>query len=80
MKILKPGQQVTLHEGTKGEASTAVIGTVRQVCIHVDLSIQYQIGWWNDRTHQTVWLCAEELHEADDAAYLNLEPLSVKPA
>lgn len=56
MKILSPGQKVILHEGDPCEPSTRVEATIVGVSIYRDMTVQYQVRWWNDADMHEVTL------------------------
>jgi hypothetical protein len=73
VKLLRPGQIVALSEGRPGEPSTGIEGRISQITIYSDLSAQYKVVWWNDRTRNECWVSAADLVEPDDAIYLSIE-------
>ena len=69
MRVLKPGQEVTLSD----DLAHPVEGRIRCVMIYEDMSVQYECRWWADGEPTCAAFFADELQEPDDAKYIEVE-------
>ena len=71
MRILSPGQTVTLSEGDALEGVKPIEGRITSVTLFDDLSAQYSVRWWADGEPVTADFSLGEL-ESDDPKYLDV--------
>jgi hypothetical protein len=68
MRVLKPGQKVTLHD----DPTQPVEGHIRCVTVYDDMSVQYECRWWCDGNPEVDTFSAGEIEEPDDPVYLTI--------
>lgn len=65
MRLLTPGQSVTIKEAEPGEDSTAIRATIISATIERDLSVRYSCRWWNERAMHEVYLTRADIEPVD---------------
>lgn len=60
MKIYKPGTKVSINCNHKSEFDN-IEGTICGVLIYADMSLQYEVVWWEDKTRTSEWLYPYEI-------------------
>jgi hypothetical protein len=58
VRILKPGQTVTLHE----HEGQPIEGRIVQVTLYDDLSTRYEVRWWSEGAPVSEYFSRGELH------------------
>lgn len=75
MRILKPGQEVTLNENPDDPTQT-VKGRIRCATIYDDMSVQYICRWWADGEPCEDTFSLSELEETPGAEYIDVGEIS----
>jgi hypothetical protein len=69
MRVLKPGQKVTLYADREG---LALEGYIRCVTIYDDMSVQYECRWWFDSEPYSDNFSLREIEEGSEAEYIEV--------
>jgi hypothetical protein len=71
VRVLRPGQTVTLHVQNT-EPFDRIEGRIQDVTIYDDMSAQYEVRWWVDGEPVTGVFSVSEIEEPDDAKYIEI--------
>lgn len=72
MKILTPGQYVTIKEGEPGEDSTRIVAKIDRAHIESDGAVRYTVQWWNGRSLNEAYLTRSDI-EPVEAEHTDIE-------
>ena len=70
MRVLKPGQEVTLHEDD--DPTQTVRGYIRCFTVFDDGSVQYECRWWADGEPCVANFSLREIEEGSEAEYIQV--------
>ena len=67
MRVLRPGQQITLHAGDNPSQSSPVRGKITSVEVFADGSVLYNCRWWLDGACYSAAFGSNDIEEAEEA-------------